>query len=510
MGKMRRGKGWLVCCLLPLSSILSAQAPRFEPVQPELFSAPESLTNAWADFDNDGDLDLFVGFQTGKPNRLYRNDGGHFSDAAAEVGLADMETTRGAAWGDFNNDGHLDLYIGFGPPSFVPNRLYRNDGGGKHFTDVAAEAGVDVVINTRQISWIDFDNDGDSDLFLGVRNGPNLLFRNDGSEDGFTDVSRTMSVDDPRRTVGAVWFDFDEDGDLDLYVTNQNGDRNGLYRNDGTHFTDVAPELGVDKGGRPLRYEYGGIRPCLADFDNDGDLDIFVVNYGPNALYRNDGGGRFVDVAPEVGLAIDSFYDTGTWGDFDHDGRLDLYVNGTLTRGESFRDFLFHNEGDRFVDVTPENLLRQEADHGAHWVDYDSDGDLDLSLTGASAEGMHYLFSNLLPEEVSRRSLLITVLDADGHTTRQGAEVRLYAAGTRQLLGTGLVDTGSGYNSQNAAPIHFGLARQEPVDVEVTFMSRRGRRLQRLPDITPGTHLVAKEGSGTFPEAEHPHMGQHK
>src|SRR6185295_20347661 len=99
--------------------------------------------NAWADFDNDGDLDLFVGFQRGTPNRLYRNDNGRFMNIAADVGLADVDDTRGAAWGDFDRDGFVDLYVGFAIAT-TPNRLYHNDGG-KRFTDVTAASGIAIT-----------------------------------------------------------------------------------------------------------------------------------------------------------------------------------------------------------------------------------------------------------------------------------------------------------------------------------------------------------------------------
>src|SRR5262245_54411429 len=221
---------------LPILMLIAlAQAPsspQFELVQPELFAAAGGQPNAWADIDGDGDLDLFVGFQEGKPNRLYRNDGGRFVEIAAAAGVADLTDTRAAAWGDFDGDGRVDLYVGFTRRSEAHNRLYRNvtTGGSIRFVDVAAETGVDAVGETRQVSWIDYDNDGDLDLFVAFRDAPNMLFRNDGGR--FVSVARELGVDDPRRTVGAVWFDFDGDGDLDVYTANQNGDTNGLWRND--------------------------------------------------------------------------------------------------------------------------------------------------------------------------------------------------------------------------------------------------------------------------------------
>ena len=236
---------------------------------------------------------------------MYRNDGGRFDDVAAEVGLNDIAESRAAAWGDYDGDGDLDLYVGFARGTTSKNRLYRNEGNGKRSTDVASTFGLDLVGTTRQVSWVDFDNDGDVDLFIAFRDLPNVLMRNDG--DRFTDISKELGIDDPRKSVGAVWFDFDEDGDLDLFVANMDGTTNALFRNEKTHFVDHASELGLASGGRPLgRAEYGSVRACVVDFDTDGDLDLFVANYGPNALYRNEGDGKFVNVAPEMGLAVDS------------------------------------------------------------------------------------------------------------------------------------------------------------------------------------------------------------
>jgi len=461
--------------------------PQFELAQEELFGAANTYTNAIADYDNDGDLDIFVGFNQ-QSNRLYRNDGGTFTDVAAQAGVADNDVTRAAAWGDYNGDGHLDLFVGFVSRQGSSNRLYENDGDGRSFTDVTEAAGIGISGSFRQVSWIDYDNDGDVDLFLGLRDKPNVLFRNDNGR--FTDVAAAMGVDDPRRTVGAAWFDFDKDGDLDVVVANMDGDANGLFRNDGSGFVDVAAQAGIANGGRALGYSsYGSVRPTLADFDNDGNIDVFMANYGPNALFRNLGDGRFENVAPRMGVAIDSRYDTATWGDYDNDGRLDLYVNGTVSGGRNYRDYLFHNDGDRFTDVTPPIVGAQQSDHGAHWADMDGDGDLDLALTGGSAAGMHHLLINSQADERARRSLQVLVLDADGHFTRAGAEVRLFDATSGALLGTNIVDTGSGYNSQNAMPVHFGLATEAPVDVEVTTMTPQGRKQARLSDIDPSSYV---------------------
>ncbi len=469
----------------------------FELHQPELFSKPGSHTNAWADFDNDGDLDLFVGFggNPSPPNALYRNDDGRFTDVASQVGLADTEQTRSVGWGDFNSDGHLDLYVGFSGgsqtgPSVIGNRLYRNDGDGKHFTNVTESVGLELQPGgvSRQISFIDYDNDGDVDLFVAFRDLPDHLFRNDDGT--FTDVTGSMG-DDPGSSMGAVWFDFDEDGDLDLYLANMDGYPNCFYRNDAGDFVEIARELGLDSGGREIAEEpgshaFGSIRPDLVDFDNDGDLDIYMTNLGTvDALYRNDGKGEFVNVADEVGLANDGYRGTATWADFDNDGRVDVYVLGTVYR----------NQESGFRDVTPPVVKENGGGYGVLSADFDGDGGMDMAFSSRN----HYLFRNLLGVEGLRRSLQVLVLDGNGHSTRAGSEVRIYQAGTRKLLGTRIVETGSGYGSLSVVPVHFGLAEEGLVDVEITTLTQDGRKVARLANIDSrsqsGSAIIAKVGA---------------
>jgi hypothetical protein len=472
----------------------AAAAPRFELVQPDLFAASGGQPNCWADFDGDGDLDLFVGFRQDVPNRLYRNDGGTFTDVAAALGVADATDTRAAAWGDFDADGDPDLFVGFTRRSGAPAKLYRNDGAGRGFTDVAKEVGIESVGESRQPSFVDVDNDGDLDLFVALRDAPNLLFRNDGGR--FTSSGKEVGLDDPRRTVGVVWFDMDADGDLDLFVANQNGDNNGMFRNEGGRFADVASTLGVAAAGRPETSGSNG--PSVADYDNDGDLDLFVAGYGGNFLYRNDGHGTFTDVAAALGVAGGDKATPSRWGDFDNDGRIDLYVSSYIDKPVNERDFLYRNEGARFADVIPGEIAKRGATHGVQWVDFDRDGDLDLSLANNNPTGTHSLYRNLLPAARARQSVQVLVQDERGRQTRAGSEVRVYAARTRTLLGTGIVDTGSGYCSQNAMPVHVGLGADAPVDVEVTAFGPGGRTTTRVanvkPSSLPGRVLIVKVG----------------
>ncbi len=459
----------------------------FTAVQPELFGAAGGQPNAWVDFDGDGDLDLNVGFRD-RPNRLYRNDAGTFIDVASEVGLDVAEDTRALAWGDYDGDGDLDVYVGFPVAVEQPDRLYRNDDG--MFVNVAADVGLLIEGTTRQTSWVDIDGDQDLDLFVALRDRPNRLFRND--DGAFTDITDDAGVGDPRKTVGVVWFDYDVDGDLDLFVSNQNGDQDALFRNDGGTFTDVAAALGMDWPDRPD--DIGGVGPAVTDYDNDGDLDLFTANYGPDVLWRNNGDGTFTDATGGEPLGADIHSTTAAWGDADNDGQEDLFVAAFLGSVPEAPDHVFRNEGGAFVDATPDALIRKGASHGVRWADYDGDGDLDLALANNNAEGGHWLYRNELSAEQRSRSLQVWVRSGTGQGTVPGAEVHIRDASTGAHLGTRLVDTGGGYCSQGVAPVFFAFG-PEVVSVTVTVVVPNGTT---RVETVGGTFAVADVGGGAI------------
>ena len=547
-GSRRPGEGLATLLLLTFMAACDATATdataaeftpaAFDRVQPELFETPGAQTNSWADYDGDGDLDLFVGMRY-TPNRLYRNDAGRFVDVAPELGLADLEDTRAGAWGDYDGDGDLDLYVGYPATAGSPNRLYRNDG--ERFVDVAAGLGVDLVGTTRQPSWIDYDGDGDLDLFVALRDQPNRLFRNDGppgvaadgpaeaadggpadvadgdpgdaADDGagdpadggpawsFIDVTEESGIGDPRRTVGVAWFDYDRDGDLDVHVSNQNGDEDAFFRNesDGT-FVDVAPALGMNQPGRGS--EYGSVAAAVTDYDNDGDLDIFVATYGPDILWSNNGDGTFTDVTDPATLGVDYHSTSAAWADADHNGLPDLVVTSFLTGIAAVEDHLLMNAGGgRFRNALPANLLEHGPSHGVAWADFDRDGDLDLSIANNNETGgTHHLYRNLLGADMAAHSLQVAATDAEGQLIVPGAEVQLLDHESGAVLGTRLMDTGGGYCSQGATPAHFGLPRGvERVDVHVTFVAGGQRSTVVREGILPadyrGRWLIVPQGS---------------
>ena len=332
---------------------------------------------AFADFDGDGDYDLYVSNKGGN-NVLYRNDGnGIFTDVSATAGegVADPGFSMGSVFGDIDNDGDKDLYIVKGGRyELEANRLLLNEGG--KFVDVTKRAGVGAKDFTYAAAFADIDNDGYLDLYLanygvGARN---KLFRNNG--DGtFADITESAGVGDPSWSWGALFADVNGDGYQDLYVVNGRypaGEPNRLYMNngDGT-FRDVSAEAGV-------KDRNWGLGAAFADVDNDGDLDLFVSNYiGPNKLFINDGSGHFEDRSEASGLADDGWGKGPSFGDVDNDGDLDLYVGDC-----KFANKLYLNDGKGiFTDVADQiPVLKNEAvrTKGTAFADIDDDGDLDL------------------------------------------------------------------------------------------------------------------------------------
>ena len=415
---------------------------------------------AWGDFDDDGDLDLYLkdsdsggGFANGE---LYRNDGGGtFSEIASSAGvLGTSGWTWSANWADYDNDGDLDLYVA---NHNLANNLYRNNGDNT-FTDVGSTAGVASTKASSSPVWGDYDVDGDLDLFIGTDAAADEFFLNNG--DGtFVDFTSILGLGDTGAARGVAFGDTDNDGDLDLFVVRTSVD-NLFYRNENTSgrylnvkLTGITsnssaigakveawdggnaqrrdvdggsgyqsqPSLPVEFGfaGNPLSIDslvvdwpsgsrqvfttvntnqtlsvaetatfmevanaagvddaLVGISVAWADFDNDNDLDFYVVNSGAgaNKLYSNDNDGTFTDVSGSAGVGNTGNGRGGVWGDIDNDGDLDLYVVNT-----GGANVLYRNNGNNtFTDVTASPVDNADDGKGASWADYDLDGDLDL------------------------------------------------------------------------------------------------------------------------------------
>jgi|GEM_PF-3105310 len=298
----------------------------------------DGLSNSasWGDYDNDGDLDLFVAIRD--TDRLfYRNNGNNtFTRITNGTPVTDNTDARGVSWVDYDNDGNLDLFIVNKSES---NQLYKGDGSGG-FTEITSGPVVTDNGNSSGGIWGDIDGDGDLDLFI-PNDGDgssenNFLYRNNG--DGtFTSVTSGPVVNDGGDSESAVWADFDNDGDLDLFVANDGPDGdavNYLYQNNGGgNFSRAAD---IDTQGNDTE-------DCsVADYDNDGDLDIFIANNNSqnNALYRNDGNLNFT-IVQTINVVSDAGESEGaSWADYDNDGDQDLFV-----ANDEELNFLYRNSG---------------------------------------------------------------------------------------------------------------------------------------------------------------------
>ncbi len=381
--------------------------PRFVNIAPRIALDVFGLAGSVVveDFDADGFLDLVLSSWDPRAQlRLFRNTGhGTFSERTAEAGLTGLLGGANLVQADTDNDGHMDILVlrgtWLGSAGRHPKSLLRNNGNGT-FTDVTFEAGLGKVhYPTEAAGWADFDNDGDLDLFVGNESGDGLaapceLFRNNG--DGtFTDVARQAGVENNRFAKGVSWGDYDGDGFPDLYVSNLRGEGNRLYRNngDGT-FTDVAPKLGVT---RPL----SSYSCWFWDFDNDGNLDLYVTSYqgGLEAvaagylgaplpggtelacLYRGDGRGGFADVATACNLKRPVMAMGANFGDLDNDGWLDFYLGTGYPEYEALMpNVMYRNrEGRGFADVTfAGGFGHLQKGHGIAFADFDNDGNQDV------------------------------------------------------------------------------------------------------------------------------------
>jgi enediyne biosynthesis protein E4 len=507
---------------------------------------------AFYDYDNDGWMDLFVLSGTRLPedlktiprgqestNRLYKNNrDGTFTDVTKRAGLTRTGWASAVCVGDYDNDGHDDLFITY----WGQNALYRNNGNGT-FTDVTAKARLDFegVRWGSGSSFIDYDRDGKLDLFvanylsfdlqkvplpgagancvwkgIAVNCGPkglpfarNWLYRNQG--DGtFTDVSEKSGIGRVRGRypMSVAAADFDADGWVDLYVA-CDSTASILYRNngDGT-FTDTALESGAayNEDGQPQ----AGMGLGVGDYNNDGLLDIFKTHFADDipVLYRNLGKGLFEDVTRAAGLGgVTKYVDWGAgMPDLNNDGWADIvYVTGNVYPEveRHFKQYayrgprvIFLNDGQgRFVDVTAEAGPGANAQHtsrGAAFGDYDNDGDVDMLVMNMNeppslVRNNHAGLNNWLK---------VKLVGTESNRTGLGARVVVTSGGRRQAQA---VLSQTSYYSHDDLRLHFGLGEQEKADrIEVYWPSGR---VEEVKGVAAGRLVTIKEGGGILKAA---------
>jgi enediyne biosynthesis protein E4 len=505
---------------------------------------------AFFDFDGDGWLDIFLvngtrfeaKYARGEQptNRLYKNNrDGTFTDVTLAAGLQRSGWGQGVCVGDYNNDGHDDLFVSY----WGDCALYRNNGDGT-FTDVAKKAGVTTRTITGLQRWntgcafLDYDRDGHLDLFVanyidfdlktapvpesgpclykgrmvacgppGLQGGKNILFHNNG--DGtFADVSEKSGILKTKGTysLGVLTADFDNDGWPDIYVANDSTSSALLKNNHDGTFTDIAVEAGVafSPDGKPQ----AGMGVAAIDFDCDGNLDLVKTNFAGDTinLYRNLGDMIFDDQTFQSGLGKNTRY-LG-WGvgavDIANSGWPDIFIcNGHVypEMGETGTEsgyrqhkLLYRNLGNgKFADITSESgagILEMVSGRGCAFGDFDNDGDIDVLVNCVND------FPQLLrcDQSVKANWLKVKTIGVKSNKSGIGARVSCITAGGHRQIDE--VRSGGSYMSQNDLRVHFGLGTANSAEIEIHWPSGV---VDKLSAVKPNQIITVVEGQGLKP-----------
>lgn len=478
----------LFVSLLLSSAVAHAQV--FVPTEEGGALQAEASTSAgasWGDYDEDGDLDLVV-TDIFSGARLFRNDGsGVFQQVRT---FSDLANTYATAWADLDNDGDLDLIVNSLSQGVA---LYEGLGEG----DLAIQPTLlSTVSDVRDVNVVDFDADGLSDVLVTRRfSSPNKLLRNRGDLTFSEQPNFPVHGDN---SVSGAWGDYDEDGDVDLYVTNTSGQPNRFYRNDsGTLQPYASPRVDA----HDVLGETSSQSANWVDYDGDGDLDLFVANtFGAEALYRNegaaeDGGAAFVPVdagslTEEVTTSLSS-----AWGDVDNDGDVDLAVSNRTGRSAvhlndgtgSFKRLELGTEGYGFTSTL---------------ADYDADGDLDFFVAkgGANSFENNELFRNTT--DAAKNWLQIRCIGTRSNRSALGTRIKIKSTiDGRPQWQVREVQGRSGRTGQSGLRVHFGLGDAAVVDSIVVAWPSGIRQV--LQDVEPNQFLtITEEGEGGIATAE--------
>jgi hypothetical protein len=466
---------------LTSANFLSAQYPNdpFQfPIQfTETYVTPGTL---WGDYDHDGYVDIFFSNGTQNylwPNDLYKNNGNETFTRQSGAGsiVTDTYTHGGGSWGDYDNDGDLDLIIGDpftnasgGNHSQV--RLYRNNNDGTFTSVTTYPLTQEATISKIGAAWADFNNDGYLDVtvsnanFQGIAQKYTMYVNN---QDGtFSSVSNNITNNAYSARSGFSWADFDDDGDQDLVTcSGAPGQNTTLWMNTGSNWTSyvlIASGSGVGKDTQGASW---------GDYDNDGDLDVFVANWGDqgasapeqNFLFRNDGkdgaGAPIftrLDASSGIGeIVTDTDYSGAAgWADLDNDGDLDLFVGNDGGYAAGYRSRVYLNDGDGTFTRLNNTIVADSAtfSRGAAWGDFNNDGFMDI-LVGR--DGKNRLFEN---NGNSSHWIEINLVGTTANRSAIGAIVRLSATISGQSVSMMRDVSGqTGYGGQGSMRVHFGL-----------------------------------------------------
>ncbi len=422
----------------------------------------DSRSVNWVDVNGDGYIDCFIsnGPQEGQNNSLYLNNkSGNFTAVVGDPIVMDGKPSDGSTFADIDNDGDLDAFVVNWYNKH--NLAYINDGSGT-FAPSFYGAWVHDFGYSETAAFGDYDHDGLVDLYVTNSAGDklNFLYKNHGSAT-MSKATEGSPVTDAKSSRNVNWTDIDADGDSDLYVSNDNGEANDLYRNDDGSFVKLTDPLIVQDRFSTMSSSWG-------DMDNDRDLDLFLANDGSkNQLFRNEGDFVFTRIeTTDISLRVAKSF-SSAWSDIDNDGDLDLFVTNAFQNGVRLKNLLYLNDGTGHLTEVTDEIVTMDTgwSYGCAFGDYDNDGFPDLAVATTRFGGTDdpdYLYHN------SGNDNHWVMLSLEGTTSNRsaiGAKVFLksvvHDTATWQMRE---VSAQSAYCSQNDLRVHFGLGTAAVVD----------------------------------------------
>lgn len=450
---------------------------------------------SFADFNMDGWPDISA-TREGMAPKFYQNNDGFFSEASMGIPNWGNADQKSILWADYDNDGDRDLFIS---PNHEPVRLYRNDGNLEALVDVTEEAGIALQsVRNYGASWVDYDRDGFLDLYICKYHNAtfdqgyeytNHLYRNLG--DGtFEDVTLFAGIGDGvKASFQSLFFDYNNDLWPDLYVINDRINvANSLYRNngDGT-FTDVSVESGTDIYIDAMCGNHG-------DFDHDGDLDVYVTNsLAGHQFLINNGDGTFTDQAVETGTYLEDIGWGSIWIDYHNNGWQDLFVSSVGNQGTTeFPNRFFLNLGNgTFIDYAEEVNIDGDMDatYSVAMADFDRDGWVDY-FTHNAEQSSSSLWKNVTFNSSLNNWIAIDLQGTLSNRDAVGTWLELYAGGENQIRFT---TCGYNYISQDSFTQHFGLGEQFQVDSVI--IKWPSGLIEHYEELGVNQHLTFIEGA---------------
>ncbi len=430
---------------------------------PLVNTAGDSRSVNWVDVNNDGWVDCFIsnGPAAGQNNMLYiNNNGTGFTALVNDSIVSDKKPSDGASFADCDNDGDMD---GFVVNWYnVNNMFYLNNGSGT-FTKIDTGKIVNDAGYSETAAWGDYDKDGSVDVYVtnSGGGGKEFLYHNNGANN-FTKITVGPAVNDPPLSRSVNWTDIDGDNDLDLFLTNEVNQNESIFRNDGGGTF-------VKLTGGPLLTNTGNtMSGSWGDMDNDGDLDVFLANdQSFNALFRNNGAFSFTKITTDTVVKTPSRSFSSAWSDIDNDGDLDLFVTNSFGTTKKQLNFFYLNTGSgSFVRNTTDIIANDSAwSYGCAFADYDNDGFEDLAVATCrfnSVDHPDLLYHN---NTNSNNWVTVKLIGTVSNRAAIGAKIRVKAIiGGNPVWQMREVSSQTSYCGQNDIRAHFGLGNATGID----------------------------------------------